>query len=94
VGAELLSIPGIGPSLARDLRDLGVSSLAQLSRRDPERMYQALNTLRRQRQDPCVLYVFRCAVYFSRTRRPDPGLLQWWNWKDRQLPSRGTRSAP
>lgn len=86
--AALLTIPGVGPSIARDLRDLGVSSLAGLSRRDPERMYTALNALRGERQDPCVLYVFRCAVYFSRVRRPPPALLRWWNWKDRRLPGR------
>ncbi len=93
VGAVLQSIPGVGPSIARDLRDLGVTSLAGLSRRDPERMYQSLNALRGVRQDPCLLYVFRCAVYFSRTRRPRPMLLQWWNWKDRRLPGR-SGSAP
>jgi hypothetical protein len=82
---ELQVIPGIGPSLAADLRDLGIGHVADLKRRDPERMYQQLNTLRGVRQDPCVLYVFRCAVYFARTSRPKPELLKWWNWKGRTL---------
>jgi Pathogenicity locus len=82
---ELQSLPGVGPSIARDLRDLGINSLAGLRRRDPERMYTRLNRLRGQRQDPCVLYVFRCAVYAARTSRPKPSLLKWWNWKDRSL---------
>jgi hypothetical protein len=85
---ELQVIPGIGPSLATDLRDLGVRHVADLTCRDPELMYQQLNTLRGVRQDPCVLYVFRCAVYFARTTRPKPELLKWWNWKDRQLTGR------
>ncbi len=85
---ELQVIPGIGPSLATDLRDLGIRRVADLRPRDPERMYQQLNTLRGVRQDPCVLYVFRCAVYFARTTRPNPELLKWWNWKDRQLTRR------
>jgi hypothetical protein len=86
---ELQTLPGIGPSIARDLRDLGVRSVATLGRRDPERLYTALNRLRGQRQDPCVLYTFRCAVYAARTARPVPALLKWWNWKDRRLaPSR------
>lgn len=85
---ELQVIPGIGPSLATDLRDLGIRHVADLTRRDPELMYQQLNTLRGIRQDPCVLYVFRCAVYFARTTRPKPELLKWWNWKDRQLTMR------
>jgi hypothetical protein len=37
------------------------------------------------RQDPCVLYAFRCAVYYARTPRPRTELLKWWNWKDRAL---------
>jgi len=83
---ELQSIPGIGPSLARDLRALGVRRVADLARRDPERLYQRLNRLSGSRQDPCVLYAFRCAVYFARTPRPRPDLLKWWNWKNRTLP--------
>lgn len=83
---ELQSIPGIGPSLARDLRALGVRRVADLARRDPERLYQRLNRLTGSRHDPCVLYAFRCAVYFARTPRPRPALLRWWNWKNRTLP--------
>jgi len=82
---ELQSLPGIGPSLARDLRALGVRRVADLTRRDPERLYLRLNALRGQRQDPCVLYAFRCAAYAARTPRPVPKLLKWWNWKDRTL---------
>jgi hypothetical protein len=84
---ELLTLPGIGPSLARDLRDLGIRRLADLERRDPERLYVRLNRLRGRRQDPCVLYAFRCAAYCARTARPRRELLKWWNWKDRTLPS-------
>lgn len=83
---ELESLPGIGPSLAADLRFLGVRQVADLRRRDPERLYQRLNALR-GRQDPCVLYAFRCAAYAARTARPRPELLKWWNWKDRKLRS-------
>lgn len=30
----------------------------------------------------CVLYVYRCAVYFAQTPDPDPEKCKWWNWKD------------
>ncbi len=80
---ELQILPGIGPSLARDLRALGVRRVADLERRDPERLYARLNRLRGRRQDPCVLYALRCAAYAARTSRPRPELLMWWNWKDR-----------
>ena len=81
----LQTLPGVGPSIARDLRALGVRSIAMLARRDPERLYARLNRLRGVRQDPCVLYTFRCAVYAARTSRPEPALMKWWNWKDRRL---------
>lgn len=88
----LQTAPGIGPSLAADLHDLGVHTLPALARRDPERLYASLCDKRGARMDPCVLYAFRCAVYFARTPRPRPELLQWWNWKDRRL-ARGSRST-
>jgi hypothetical protein len=82
---ELQTLPAIGPSLAADLRALGVRRVADLKRRDPERLYVRLNRLRGQRQDPCVLYSFRCAAYAARTPRPRAHLLKWWNWKGRTL---------
>jgi len=82
---DLRSLPGIGPSLARDLRALGIRRVADLKRRNPERMYVQLGRLRGVRQDPCVLYTFRCAAYAARTERPKPELLKWWNWKGRPL---------
>jgi hypothetical protein len=82
---DLQRAPGIGPSLAQDLRDLGVHSLAALARRNPERLYERLIELRAEHQDPCVLYAFRCAVYFARTPNPSTQLTKWWNWKGREL---------
>ena len=63
---QLQTVPGVGPNIAQDLRDLGVPSIAVLARRDPERLYRALNKRTGVIQDPCVLYTFRCAVYFAR----------------------------
>jgi hypothetical protein len=85
---ELQTLPAIGPSLAADLRALGVRRVADLRRRDPERLYARLNRLRGQRQDPCVLYSFRCAAYAARTPHPRAHLLKWWNWKGRTLEGR------
>lgn len=79
---ELQQIPGVGPSLARDLYDVGVRCLHDLRGADPERLYQQLCALRGEVIDRCVLYVFRCAVYFASHREHDPALLNWWNWKD------------
>ena len=79
---ELQNIPGVGPSLAQKLTDLGYVSIPQLRGADPEHMYQKLCALRGERIDRCVLYVFRCAVYYAGISVHDPELLKWWNWKD------------
>jgi hypothetical protein len=79
---DLRRIPGVGPSLARDLFDLGIRRVLALRRRNPEELYRRLCALRGARQDRCVLYVFRCAVYFATHKRHDPERLKWWNWKD------------
>ena len=79
---ELQNIPGVGPSLARDLTDLGYIHIPQLRNADPEAMYQKLLAIRGEHVDRCVLYVFRCAVYYASNEVHDPERLKWWNWKD------------
>ena len=79
---ELQTIPGIGKSLSKDLVDLGYKKVSELKGADPEAMYQELMIIRGQHIDRCVLYVFRCAVYYANTTVHDPALLKWWNWKD------------
>lgn len=81
-GDELQSIPGVGPSIAKDLRDLDVRRVADLKGKDPEVLYDRLCLQRGVHQDRCLLYVFRCAVYFASTSRPNAEKLKWWNWKD------------
>lgn len=87
---DLQRIPGIGPSLARDFVDLGIRRVADLRRRNPERLYEQLIALRGAHQDRCVLYTFRCAVYFATEPKPDPERLKWWNWQDRKLAAAAT----
>jgi hypothetical protein len=83
----LESIPGVGNSIAGDLRRLGIERVSDLKGKSPEALYEQSNLLAGVRQDPCLLYVFRGAVYFAETENPDPVLLKWWNWKDRQAAS-------
>ena len=80
--SDLTTIPGVGPSIAQDLLDVGIRRVSQLRRKNPEAIYEAVCALRGEPQDRCLLYVFRCAVYYAGTRKPDPEKLKWWNWKD------------
>lgn len=82
---DLLTIPGVGKSIAKDLQDLGIHTVSDLRYKDPEVLYQHLERMRGSHIDRCMLYVFRCAVYFASHTTHDPELLKWWNWKDSVL---------
>lgn len=82
---DLQTIPGIGPSMAQDLRDLGYFKVSDLKGQDPERMFKRLKQIHGFEIDRCVLYVFRCAVYFATEEEHEPELLKWWVWQDRKL---------
>lgn len=92
---ELRTIPGIGPSLASDLYLLGIRRVTDLKTKNPETLYRDLETLTASHQDRCVLYTFRCAVYYAKTKHPRADLLLWWNWKDvpTQAPARKVRAS-
>ncbi len=80
---DFRKIPGVGAKIAGDLWSLGYRSLAELKGRDPEEMYAAFCELQGRQVDICMLYVFRCAVYFATEETYQPELLKWWNWKAR-----------
>jgi len=79
---ELQEIPAVGKSIANDLYELGIRSVKDLKGKDPERLYLKRCTQQGTQIDRCLLYTFRCAVYFASQKRHDPRLLKWWNWKD------------
>lgn len=80
---ELTSIPGVGKSIAQDLRNIGITSVDDLVGQDPELLYDKSNSYVGAVQDRCLLYTFRCAVYFAEGGR-DSEKLKWWNWKDQR----------
>ena len=78
-------IPGVGKQMSIDFYDLGYRAVADLQNESPEQMYEKLMDLRACHIDRCVLYVFRCAVYYATHSQHDSQLLKWWNWKDEKL---------
>ena len=80
---DLQKIPGVGKSIANDLWNIGMKSVADLKNKNPERLYDQSNRFAGTVQDPCLLYVFRCAVYFASNSKHEKEKLKWWNWKDR-----------
>jgi hypothetical protein len=82
--SELQVIPGVGPSIAQDLHEIGITRVAQLKGADPEKLYRRSNEQKGVVQDRCLLYVFRCAVYYASRPVHEPEKLKWWNWKDKR----------
>lgn len=80
--SELREIPGVGVAVEGDLVALGIRRVRDLVGRDPEELYARLCALQGGPVDRCMLYTFRCAVYFAETPLGDPELLRWWAWKD------------
>ena len=80
---QLEQIPGVGKSIACDFKDIGIESIDDLKGKNPEKLYRRLCDFKAAPVDKCVLYVFRCAVYYASNNRHDPDLLKWWNWKDK-----------
>jgi nucleotidyltransferase/DNA polymerase involved in DNA repair len=91
---ELISV---GPAMLRDFELLGVRSVAELARQDPEKMYRKLGRVAQQHQDICVLDVFRAAVAQARNPRLPAEKCQWWWWsekrKRRRRSPRSTQSS-
>ena len=62
----LEQLPNIGPSLAADLRLIGIREPRELRGKDAFVLYQKLCAATGQRQDPCVLDTFMAATDFMR----------------------------
>ncbi|QDQ29099.1 mitomycin resistance protein [Chitinimonas arctica] len=73
---RLEDLPGVGPSLAADLRSLGIGKPAELVGRDPIALYHELCLATGQRHDPCVADVFMAAVHFAGTGEAR----NWWTF--------------
>ena len=82
---QLMAIPSVGESIANDLWNIGIRTIDDLKAKDPEVLFDQSNKFTETIQDRCLLYSFRCAVYFTQTdpENRDPEKLKWCNWKDK-----------
>src|SRR5689334_5950453 len=62
---DLIRIPGVGKSIANDLWNIGIRQVSDLKRQNPEMLFDLSNRYAGAVQDRCLLYVFRCAVYYA-----------------------------
>ncbi|PSL44754.1 pathogenicity locus Cdd1 protein [Chitinophaga niastensis] len=80
---QLQIIPGIGKACAIDLWNIGIRSIPDLKGQNPAILYDRLNTITGVKHDICMLYTFRCAVYFASAQHHEKEKLNWWYWKDK-----------
>ena len=71
---RLQDIPNIGPSIAGDLRAIGIHEPHQLLGQDPYDLYRRSNIVAGVRQDPCLIDCFISAVRFMEGAPARP----WW----------------
>lgn len=66
--------------MLKDFELLGIGSVEQLAKQDGLKLYEQLQRKTGQRQDPCVLDVFRCAVAQARNPELETEQRNWWWW--------------
>ena len=90
---RLEDIPNVGPSIAADLRSLGIDTPDDVAQMNPWVAYDQLRTPLGTRHDPCVLDVFLAAKDFMNGGSAQP----WWNFTAQRKESfccPSTNSAP
>lgn len=80
---ELQKLPNVGPAVAQDLVNIGITKVEQLRGKDPEKLYAKMEKYEGRHIDRCMLYVLRSLVYMAETGDRRPGRVSWWHFKDR-----------
>jgi len=73
---RLTDLPNVGPSIAQDLKLIGINTPAQLKGQNPVALYDSLCLKTGVRQDPCVLDVFISITRFMDGEAPRA----WWDY--------------
>lgn len=71
---KLEQIPNIGPSIANDLRQIGIQNPKDLIGKDGIRLWEKLCQQTKTQHDPCVADVFLSAIDFMEGSAPQ----KWW----------------
>jgi hypothetical protein len=69
---QLQQIPGVGKTIARDMHNIGIHSIDHLNGRQARQLYAKLCQFKASPVDRCMLYVFRCAIYYASNTHHDP----------------------
>jgi hypothetical protein len=87
----LSDLVSVGPAMLRDFELLGVYSVSQLARRNPEKLYERLCAAKRQSVDICCLDAFRAAVEQAKNKNLPANQRQWWYWSRKRKAANARR---
>jgi hypothetical protein len=73
---ELMTLNNVGPAIYQDLLKLDINTVAKLAKAKADELYQRLQQITGQKQDPCVWDVFAAIIYEAKTGIKRP----WWHW--------------
>jgi predicted RecB family nuclease len=91
---QLQDLVSIGPAMLRDFKMLGIQTVGQLARRNPEKLYEKLCTVTGQAQDICCLDVFRAAVAQAKDPQLPAEQCSWWYWSRKRKRALGEGKGP
>jgi hypothetical protein len=91
---KLEDLVSVGPAMRADFELLGVHTVAELARHEPQELYDALCRKTKTRQDPCVLDTFHAAVAQARDPELPPEKCVWWYWSRVRKASAKSHSRP
>ena len=77
---KLGDLRGIGRKMLQDFDQLEIRSVRQLRAQDAGQLYERMCKLSGQRQDPCVLDTYRCAIEQARNPALPEEQRDWWYW--------------
>ena len=80
---KLTDLPNIGPSLADDLRLIGIDTPEQLKGKEALELYKMLCEKTGAKHDPCVLDVFMSITDFMNGGESKV----WWDYTDKRKSS-------
>lgn len=82
---DLMALKNVGKATFQDLKLLGIKSVKQLAKSDPDELYLRIQKITGTKHDPCVWDTFAAIIHEAQTGEKQP----WWNWtpirKKRQL---------
>lgn len=73
---ELMTLKNVGKATYQDLVVLGINSIKELAKCDPDDLYMRLQQITGTKHDPCAWDVFAAIIHEAQSGDKQP----WWNW--------------